>query len=196
MGLYPLNTEVKLPIATEGGPGLTGLSWGIVSHYQVAPEAVSGSAVISAFNLGGSAISVPGSAISQPDVPRVLSVKGSAAGVSGSAVISGVDAGGNSITETVAMNGANTVSGTKAFKRVDGVMTPSGSGLTFNVGVTKKIGLPFSLSSSALQLTALFDGSVDAGTLSTDGTTLALNTYEPAGTPDGTKLLDWFGLVR
>lgn len=196
MSFYPLNTDVKMPVATEDGSALDGLSWGILAHYQSAPAAVSGSAIISAYALSGSAMAVAGSAIHQPDVARALSVVGSGSAVSGSAVITGKDVSWNDISETLAMNGVSTVQGTKAFRRVDGVMTPAGSGLTFSVGVTKKIGLPFSTSASALCLAHLFDGATDAGALSLDDSDVALNTYTPAGTLDGVKLMDYFGMVR
>lgn len=63
--------------------------------------------------------------ITQPDTPRLLSVKGSASGIAGNVVINGKDMAGNSISDTIALSGTGTVNGVKAFKEVHSVDFPA-----------------------------------------------------------------------
>lgn len=197
MGRYPLDWDPDRPFQGQNGQPVTGLNCANLFHFGCSPEAVSADGIVSAFSLNGSAVAVPGSAISQPDVARCLTIAGSGSAMSsGSAVISGKNILGETITESIAASGSATATGTKAFSSITSILTPgSGSGLNFNVGVSKKIGVPFSFSSSAVLVKQLFDGAVDAGTLTVDADEVEKNVYEPAGTPDGSKMVDLFGLV-
>jgi hypothetical protein len=85
----------------------------------------------------------------QPDVPRNITVKGNAAAVTGDVVIAGTNVEGVAITETIALNAANTVVGNKAFATVTSITLPpyaSADTERVRVGLGAKLGLPVRLS--------------------------------------------------
>lgn len=81
--------------------------------------------------------------ITDPDVPRVLSITGNAGTVTGDVVISGLDALDNEITDTITTNGTNTVNGTKAFKTVTSITLPARGAESdeISVGTTSSLGI-------------------------------------------------------
>lgn len=171
--------EVKLPV-----------------HYSLDPDAVSATYVHAAVTLGAAAQDVA-TGITNPDFPRTVTVKGNAAGIAGNVVITGTNAAGETITDTIALNEATEVEGTKAFKTVTSINFPAKtnvSGDTVSVGVAKKFGLPHKVANAALLLVKLFDGSTDSGTLAVDADEVEKNLFALNGTPNGTKVLDLYYL--
>jgi len=165
-------------------------------HYQCAPDAVSATAVHAAIALTASTQNVT-TAITNPDVPRTVTVKGNASGNAGNVVISGTDVEGGAITDTIALNGATEVEGVKAFATVTNIALPvethAGTD-TVSVGIAKKLGLPHIVANAALLLVKLFDGSADSGSLAVDADEVEKNLFALNGTPDGAKLVDLFYL--
>lgn len=96
----------------------------LVQHYKIAPAAVSATGVHAAVNLGVAAQDVA-TAITNPDVPRTVTVKGNVSGITGNVVITGTDIGDNAITDTIALNGTVEVEGVKAFKTVTNIHFPA-----------------------------------------------------------------------
>lgn len=86
--------------------------------------------------------------ITSPAIPRSIRVKGNAVGNVGNVVITGTNFNGTQITETIALNGATAVEGSKAFKtvtRIDlPIQTHAGTD-TVSVGFGNKLGLPYLL---------------------------------------------------
>jgi len=71
--------------------------------------------------------------------------------------------------------------------------TPGVAYDTVSVGVATLVGLPHIVSYPAALLLALFNGTADSGgSLAVDGTYIEKNLYTPAGTYNGTKLLDLY----
>lgn len=62
--------------------------------------------------------------ITNPDVPRNVTALGNAAGIVGNVVVTGTNWAGETITDTIALNGANEVPGVKAFVTVTKVHLP------------------------------------------------------------------------
>lgn len=87
--------------------------------------------------------------ITNPAVPRNAIIKGNAAGVAGDVVLTGKSYSGETITETLALNGATAVEGTKAFASFTNIHVPpevhAGTD-TVSVGFGDKLGLPCKLS--------------------------------------------------
>jgi hypothetical protein len=136
--------------------------------------------------------------ITQPDFPRILTIKGNASGITGNVVLTGTDFNGAALTETIALNGATEVLGTKAFKTLTSIALPvevhAGTD-TVSIGRGDKIGLPVACPDAGLVIVKSFDaGAADAGTV-TASATLALSLYAPAGTLNGTKAVDLVILV-
>ncbi len=165
-------------------------------HYSSAPAAVSATAVHAAIALTD-AVQAIITGITNPDVPRTVTVKGNASGIAGNVVITGTNIEGDAITDTIALNGATEVEGVKAFKTVTQIGLPvethAGTD-TVSVGFAKKIGLPHIVDNAALLLVKLFDGSADSGTLAVDADEVEKNLFALNGTPDGTKVLDLYYL--
>lgn len=158
-----------------------------VQRLHCIPPTVSATAIHAAAAMGAGGTVSTG--ITQPSVPCVLSVTGSAAAGTGNVVITGTDVNGAALTDTIALNNASTVQGTKVFKTVTSYTVPSGGAETVAVGVTKKIGLNHALPHDTTTL-KLFNNATDAGTVTANSSIVAGNFYAIAGTPDGVKSLD------
>ena len=81
--------------------------------------------------------------ITNPDVPRVLSIKGNAAGIAAKVTIVGLDINGFLQSETITASGSSAVVGKKAFSVVNsitvGARTTAGDAIS--VGTTAALGL-------------------------------------------------------
>lgn len=128
--------------------------------------------------------------ITNPDFPRIVTVKGNASGNSGDVVITGTDINNAVLTDTIALNGASEVLGVKAFKTVVSIGLPvevhAGTD-TVSVGVGNKIGFPVAILNASSVIVKTFDGAVDASTI-TVGATAAASLAAVAGTFNGTKI--------
>jgi len=165
-------------------------------HYQIAPDAVSATAVHAAIALTALTQQIS-TGITNPDVPRTVTIKGNAGGIAGNVVVHGTNVEGAVITDTIALNGATEVEGVKAFATVTRIDLPAETHAgtdTVSVGFAKKFGLPHIVNNAALLLVKLFDGSADVGTLAVDDNEVEKNLFALAGTPDGAKLVDLYYL--
>ena len=107
------------------------------------PDAPSATATHAAVTLTAVAQTVT-TAITQPDFPRIVTVKGNAGGIAGNVVVSGTDIRGNAISDTIALNAGSEVLGIKAFASVDSILLPAKtnvSGDTVSIGIGDKLGL-------------------------------------------------------
>jgi len=95
-------------------------------HYSITPDAVSAVSVMAAQNLSGDA-QVKTTGLTNPDVPRTVTVKGNVAGVLGDVVISGTNILDAVIEDTIALNETTEVEGVMAFKTVTQVDLPAQS---------------------------------------------------------------------
>lgn len=110
--------------------------------------------------------------------------------------IHGFDIGGNQISEELTMNGATAVAGSKAFAQITAIDLPVKVGSeTLDVGWGDKFGLPYKLAADELVIIKLFNGAADSGTVTNNADDLAKNVYDPNGTPNGEKALDFYILV-
>ena len=177
-------------------PGAGSLLSSPILHYNISTAALgTATKVLAATLLVQTVTKTVTTGITNPDFPRLLSVKGNDGNVTGNVVITGTDINDAVLTETIALNAASEVTGTKAFKTVNTIVLPpydTAGTETVSVGFMNKLGMPIALSNTALVIAKNFNGSVDAGTL-TPGATAALTVYAPAGTLDGAKDIDlWF----
>jgi hypothetical protein len=196
MSFYPFNPNLGQQIQGEAAR-VAPYDQSFVGHYQIAPDAVSAVAVLAATALTD-AVQTITAAITHPDYPRTVTVKGNAAGIAGDVVISGTNAAGETITDTIALNGSTEVEGIKAFKTVTSVQLPveTNAGTdTVSVGIGKKFGMPAIVYNAACLLVKLFNGSADTGTLAVDVDELEKNLFALNGAPDGVKVVDLFFIV-
>jgi hypothetical protein len=133
--------------------------------------------------------------LAQP--PTAMTLTAVASGTqTGKVTIHGFDIGGNKISEELTMTSDTPVAGVKAFAEVTAIDLPIKEGSeTIDVGWGAKFGLPYKLAADELVIVKLFNGAADAGTVTNDATELAKNVYDPNGTPDGEKALDFYILV-
>jgi len=112
----------------------------------------------------------------QPDVARQISITpgGTTESVpEGDVTVVGTDIHGNALTDTVTFsaNASSASTTSEAFKTVTSITFPiqDGSGATYNVGITDKLGLPFGVPTD-VQIRAALDGALesDAPTLTAD----------------------------
>ena len=114
----------------------------------------------------------------------------------GKVTIHGYDIGGNKISEELTMVSDTPVAGDKAFAQVTAIDLPiKVASETIDVGWGAKFGIPYTLAADELCIVKLFSAAADTGTLTVDADDLAKNVYEPNGTPDGEKALDFYFLL-
>lgn len=161
-------------------------------RYRTAPALASATGVHAAITLTTSTQTVT-TGITNPGVPRILTIKGSQASQAGNVVITGTNINDEVITETIALNEANSVDGTKAFKTVTSIALPvrTTAGDTVSIGTGAKIGFPCAIPNASLVFAKSFNLTVDAGTV-TAAATVESSLYAAAGTFDGAKYLDLF----
>lgn len=178
-----------LPLAT--------LKSQLVQHYQVAPTAVGIATLHAAVTLADGAATTVTTAITNPDVPRIATVKGNAAGIAGNVVITGTNILDEVITDTIALNAAAEVLGAVAFKTITEIVLPARTtaGDTVSIGQGKKLGIPHIVANAGLVLVKLFEGSTDSGTLAVDDDEIEKNLFALNGTPNGTKVVDLYYMV-
>lgn len=126
-------------------PGALSVDRAFPAHYQASPAAAGAHAILNATALLATCpqlFTVNG--VKQPEVPSVLSIKGSAAGITGNVVIVGTDVSDSSITDTIALSGANMVVGSsaKVFKTIVSITLPARNAAnnTVSVGTDQVIG--------------------------------------------------------
>jgi len=173
-------------------PAAGTLTFAYPMHYRITPVNAGNTTVHAAITLPDADTLDVATAITNPDYPRVLSITGSASGITGNVVITGTNINDEAITDTIALSGASTVNGTKAFKTVTNINVPAktnASGDTVAVGVTKLIGLPHVVASVAQVFLKIFDGTAETGTVARDNA-VEKNLYTIAGTPNGAKIVD------
>jgi hypothetical protein len=114
----PAGSEINYQVGAES------LSLLQAVHYRTVPAAASAVAIHAAMNLAVAAQAIA-TGITQPDVPRTLTVKGNVSGITGNVAISGRNVHGQAISDTIALNGTTEVAGAKAFETVDGIDLPA-----------------------------------------------------------------------
>lgn len=162
--------------------------------YLFAPDLGTATYVHAAITLLNGASQDVTTSITNPDFPRIVSLKGNQAGITGDGVVTGTDFNNSAISETIALNGASEVFSSRAFKSVTNIHLPARNGVgdTVSVGVGDVFGLPIATPDADLIFATAFNGSADAGTVNASGT-LSLSTYDLAGTPDGSKVAQiWY----
>ena len=192
--LYPFNPDYGQRIQGELGTDPVDMSF--LAHYQAAPAATGAATVHAAITLPSSGTLDVTTGITNPDVPRTLTITGNQAGITGNVVIEGTDASGAAITDTIAASGTSTVEGVRAFKTVTKITVPTrnAAGDTISVGTAKKLGLPHKVYNAACLLVKLFNDSADSGTLAVHSE-LSKNLFALNGTPDGSKVVDLYYIV-
>lgn len=180
--MYPYNQKMGQTIQTNAD-GVEA-DRGFLAHFQVsaaAAAAASATAVLAATALTAEAQAIT-TGITNPAVPRSLTVKGNAAGITGNVVITGTNYAGAVITETIALNGATAVEGAKAFKTVTKIDLPvevnTGTD-TVSVGTGTKLGLPWLLPHNTV-LAAYLDNAKEgtAPTVTVSATAIESNTMK------------------
>lgn len=184
-----LNIPLGAAIAFDvGSISITGMQ---ALHYAITPATNSATAVHAAVTLHATLPTVVTTGISNPDVPRTLTVKGNQVNEAGDVVIVGTDVNGVTISDTIALNGTAEVEGVKAFVTVTQITLPprTTASDTVSVGYAKKFGMPQILKNVNYLLVKLFDAAADSGTLTLDAD-IAKNLFALDGTPNGSKVVD------
>jgi hypothetical protein len=121
--------------------------------------------------------------ITQPDLPRNITVKGNAGGMAGNVVINGHDKAGYAITETIALSGSSEVVGSKAFARVTEIVLPArtAEANTVSIGLGVKLGLSRPIEATTDVKYATVDGTANAVSASDAGNGTITMTTAPNG---------------
>jgi hypothetical protein len=158
-----------------------------IAHCQVsAANAVAANAagVLAATALTAAAQAII-AGITNPAVPRNVSITGNAAGITGNVTIHGMNFAGVAITEVIALNGTAAVVGAKAFKTITEIDLPiqthAGTD-TVSVGFGSLLGLAYLLPHNTVLKTYLNNileataPTVATSTTNIESNTIALNS--------------------
>lgn len=199
--MYPYNCFKGQKIQTHAG---TEADHSFIAHSLIAaPVAVDTDGIVDGAETTTGAEAEPlviTTFLAQPDVARniTVTVAATTAGdvAAGDIVVTGTDLSGAVISENFAITADTpaTVTGNLAFKTITSVTVPvqDGASVTVDVGWGKKFGLPYKLSTNALVLLKLFDGTADTGTVTASASSLSANVLALNGTPNGTKNIDLY----
>jgi hypothetical protein len=169
-----------------------------VNHYACAPALGTNTAITAAKALAVGAQPSAVVTITQPDFPRVLLAKGVGANLAGNVVIHGTNFAGTVISDTIALNAANAVSGVLAFKTVTSIDLPAytnSTSDTVSIGTTASIGLPQIIEATDVLFVHNLNNSNDAGSVTRNATLIEGNFYAVAGSLNGTLVLDLYYLA-
>ena len=170
--------------ANNGTASLPGVYMSPMNVYDIVPVALSATAVAAAqavavagnLTINGASASA---GIATLDFPRCVSIISTGADTTQTATVFGTDAYGISMSEAIAFNGTNTVSGQKAFKTVTRVAISAALAGNASVGSTDIFGLPFRSNSRNYVLTAWNGAFVTTGTFAAaDATSPATTTTD------------------
>jgi len=139
------------PMSQGVGPMARDYLWDIVPLALVANNLATAQAVAAAGTLtltagtGVTRVTLPSGAFGYVlDVPRAVSVTSTNAGdTTQTATVRGVDQYNQPMTESITFNGAATVNGKKAFKRVDSITISAALTGNGSAGTTNIFGLPY-----------------------------------------------------
>lgn len=156
------------------------------------PAAPSAAAVHAAITLAAGTTTTVTTAISNPDVPRNVTITGNAAGITGNVVITGTNFEDQVITETIVASGTSTVVGNKAFKTVTQIVVPqqNAGGDTISIGSGAKLGLQDRISLDSI-FRAYLNGvkEATAPTVAADASNIESNTVTLNSTLNGNPVV-------
>jgi hypothetical protein len=196
--------ELKIPRGDElnlerGSLQVNSVTNVLYQHYRCAPALGSATAVHADISLT-TAVQTIILGITDPDVPRVLTIKANTTGMTKDVIIYGTNFHDELIQETFTMDGVSEVTGTLAFKTVTSIVVPiktHSTGDKVSVGVADILGMPHFIDYASLLVYALFGGTADSGyDLDLDDNEIEKNLYTPAGTLDGSTLLDLYYMAE
>lgn len=123
--MYPYNRKMGQTIQTDVDN--VSVDRAFLAHFQVLAAlalAASNAGIHAAITLGAEAVDVA-TGITNPAVPRNVTVKGNVSGVIDDVVVTGTDYAGDAIEETITLNGTSVVAGAKAFKTITSINVPA-----------------------------------------------------------------------
>jgi hypothetical protein len=133
--------------------------------------------------------------ITDPDVYRVLSVKGNLLGMNQTVYIHGTDWAGNPITDAIQLSNLLTVSGNKAFMTVEKIFFPArgATGQTVQIGTSEKLGLfvPLGAAADVILQGELVSGVYEQGDPPAGGIDAVYSTIDPVPTISDGDSFEW-----
>lgn len=172
---------IKNKYATFVGHKFLGKAYTVVQKWT-APDAPSAIDVHAAVTLA-TVVQTVTTSITNPDFPRLVTIKGNASGIAGNVIITGTNIRGEAITDTIALNGLSEVAGIKAFKTVSSIQLPiktNLSGDTVSIGISDKLGLQsIPLSTTVISETSGNAADTGGAVLTYDSDEIEKNVYDP-----------------
>lgn len=175
-------------MAVLKGKEIEGSAKRVFSKSLGSPEALSADGCHAALALTGEVQTIT-TGITDPDVPRNVTIVANEA-QTGNVVVTGTDENGVAVTDTIALDGTNTVQGVKAFAAVTQIVYPVDTGTEVSVGYGDKLGLGLLLSRDSI-VHAFFGGvrETTRPTVAFSSTVLASNTALLNSAMDGSAVI-------
>lgn len=174
-------------------PKSVGVASRIFSAALGSPALGTTNAVLADTAMASGATTLVTAGITQPDVPRNLTVTGNAAAVAGNVVIVGTNFANEVITETIVAAATATIVGVKAFKTVTSITLPawvSAGTERIRVGTGARLGLPTPISRNSV-IAAFLNGvrETTAPTVAFSATALENDTAQLNSALAGTAVI-------
>jgi len=191
-----LEGEAPTAHASSHVPGASDPISLLLSAFLGMPAAADDDAIVTSVNLTNTTLTLAG----QPDVPRniTITVTDTTPGITaGTVTVTGQDAGGVTVTETLDLSSALTLTGTKIFGKVTSAAVAGATALggagdeTIKIGWGNKIGLPTQISASSA-VKHVYLGGVRQATPTIATGTQTSSVDASSGTYNGSKVLHVF----
>ena len=161
---------------------------GTIYRQSWTPVVAANTGIHAAISCPASGTTTVTTGITNPDVPRVVRIKGNQASVTGNVVVVGTNQFGETKTDTIASSGVSAVDGVIAFRTITSITVPTqgAGGDTISLGPGTALGLDRRISTPAAVFSGDFNG-VREATLPTVNSTNYTITFNSAGSFDGSK---------
>jgi len=185
-GVSGLTLQLALNGTTTVVPTLDQIPTGVhtIESIYLPPYSVDASETVSVGTKGLVVIA----GLTNPDVPRVASITGSATGIVSVQEVLGLDANGAMVHDSITANGTTTVNGVKALATTTAVLIGplNATGNTMAFGLSDILGLPYRMDHDGF-LQASFGNTHEAtrATVTFDGVNLCGNTVLLNSSMDG-----------
>jgi hypothetical protein len=180
----PLRKTIRYSRHTYGDNGRFGRR-NIISTSMASTDIGKRAAASTASILASTAGATTARPVYEPVMPRTVTVTASAG--TGTVVVTGVNTEGKLITENFVITNTSTVSGVKAFARIDTIQIPSGVTCTAGLGAAFGIGFRNASTALAKVLVIQANGTAaleNAASSTFDANNVENNIFTPTTTPN------------
>jgi hypothetical protein len=195
------NPAIDATMVQDGeGVNVQRMHWWRYALTAAEAEAPGAATVHAAITMQDAVAQTITAAITNPKVPRGLSITGGHADEVQAVTIYGTNINNDPISESITLNGTATVAGTKAFKTITSLAIPArhqAETPTVTIGTTDVMGLPLCLPAAACVYATYHNATLEgtAATVTVSSTAIESNTADPNSANNADHTLIFLGYI-